>query len=111
MGFDYAMNAQSDDETLFDGIRDKFTKAGYELPKLIFWNVDAWNNAKIPMQENKNGLILLSGFSTNLMQMVCSSEINPQKALYEILNSDRYSIVNKVFPDVDELKKQLIKVN
>ena len=53
MGFDYAMNAQSDDETLFDGIRDKFTKAGYELPKLIFWNVDAWNNAKIPMQENK----------------------------------------------------------
>ena len=43
--------------------------------------------------------------------MVCSSEINPQKALYEILNSDRYSIVNKVFPDVDELKKQLIKVN
>ena len=73
------MNAQSDDETLFDGIRDKFTKAGYELPKLIFWNVDAWNNAKIPMQENKNGLILLSGFSTNLMQMVCSSEINLKK--------------------------------
>ena len=107
MGFDCAMNAHSDDETLFDGIRDKFIKAGYELPKLIFWNVNVWNNAKIPMQENKNGLILLSGFSMNLMQMICSSEINPKKALYEILDSNRYSIVDKVFPNVEVLTKQL----
>lgn len=107
MGFDYAMSAQSDNEALFDGIRNKFKKAGYELPKLIFWNVDAYSNAKIPMQENKNGLILLSGFSTNLMQMVCSSEINPKKALYEVLDSDRYSIVDKIFPDIKILTKQL----
>lgn len=107
MGFDYAMSAQPDNEALFDGIRNKFKKAGYELPKLIFWNVDAYSNAKIPMQENKNGLILLSGFSTNLMQMVCSSEINPKKALYEVLDSDRYSIVDKIFPDIEILIKQL----
>lgn len=107
MGFDEALETDCRDKTLFDNIRDTFKENGYELPKLIFWNVDAYNDAKIPMQENSNGLILLSGFSINLLNMVCSSEINPKKALFETLSSDRYSIVDKIFPDINLLNKQL----
>ena len=38
------------------------------MPKLIFWNVNSYYDNTIPMKNNKNGLILLSGYSTSLMQ-------------------------------------------
>lgn len=84
-----------DIDSLFETINKKYKKAGYEMPKLIFWNVSYYDNT-IPMKNNKNGLILLSGYSTSLMRMVCSTELDPFKALKEILNNKRYSIINTI---------------
>lgn len=84
-----------DIDSLFEIINKKYKKAGYEMPKLIFWNVSYYDNT-IPMKNNKNGLILLSGYSTSLMRMVCSTELDPFKALREILNNKRYSIINTI---------------
>lgn len=84
-----------DIDSLFETINNEYKKAGYEMPKLIFWNVSYYDNT-IPMKNNKNGLILLSGYSTSLMQMVCSTELDPFKALKEILNNKRYSIINTI---------------
>lgn len=38
----------------------EFEAHGYELPKLIFWNVCGRTNV-VPMKQNKNGVFLLSG--------------------------------------------------
>ena len=84
-----------DIDSLFEIINKKYKKAGYEMPKLIFWNVSYYNNT-IPMKNNKNGLILLSGYSTSLMQMVCSTELDPFKALRKILNDKRYSVIDTI---------------
>lgn len=84
-----------DIDSLFETINNEYKKAGYEMPKLIFWNVSYYDNT-IPMKNNKNGLILLSGYSTSLMRMVCSTELDPFKALKEILNNKRYSIINTI---------------
>lgn len=84
-----------DIDSLFKTINNEYKKAGYEMPKLIFWNVSYYDNT-IPMKNNKNGLILLSGYSTSLMRMVCSTELDPFKALKEILNNKRYSIINTI---------------
>lgn len=84
-----------DIDSLFETINNEYKKAGYEMPKLIFWNVSYYDNT-IPMKNNKNGLILLSGYSTSLMRMVCSTELDPFKALKEILNDKRYSIINTI---------------
>lgn len=84
-----------DIDSLFETINNEYKKAGYEMPKLIFWNVSYYDNT-IPMKNNKNGLILLSGYSTSLMRMVCSTELDPFKALREILNNKRYSIINTI---------------
>ena len=46
----------------------------------------------VPIQQNDNGVILVSGFSKNLVEMVVSSDIDPYKALVNVLNSDRYKI-------------------
>lgn len=79
----------------FELLAKKYREKGYELPKLIFWNVNSRTNT-IPIQENKNGVILLSGFSTNLMNLVISSELDPYKALVKELMESRYDVVDRI---------------
>lgn len=86
----------SDERTLFDTIRAKYARAGYKMPKLIFWNICGRTNT-IPTKVNDNGVILVSGFSTNTFKMVMSNKTDPYQALLEVLNSDRYAkIVAKI---------------
>jgi hypothetical protein len=82
------------DKTLFETISKKFKDNGYKLPRLVFWNVNSRTNA-IPMQENENGVALVSGFSTNVLDMVLSNEFDPYKCLINKLNSERYDEVEK----------------
>ena len=95
MEFDCASGG-SVDRALFEAISDNFERNGYSMPRLVFWNVNSRTNT-IPLQQNKNGVILISGFSKNLMDMVMSSELDPYKALVRILNSGRYSCVDSIY--------------
>lgn len=79
-------------KTLFESIGRKFTLAGYKLPRLIFWNVCSRTNA-VPMQENENGLVLISGYSPNAMKCVMSGKLDPYGALLDVLNSARYELI------------------
>lgn len=80
-------------ETLFETINKKYLDNGYKMPKLIFWNVNSRTNV-IPMQENENGVVLVSGFSTNVASMIMSSKTDPYEILLERLNSERYSKIS-----------------
>ena len=94
-----------DNKALFETIAEKYKKEGYKLPKLVFWNVNSRTNT-VPLTQNENGVILISGFSKNLMDMVMSSELDPYKALVKQLNLPRYEIVDKIFEiRVDNSKK------
>ena len=95
--YDHEAIAQ-EDEVLFECIAEKYKKAGYELPKLIFWNVNSRTNT-IPLTESKAGVILLSGFSQSLMEMVMSSELDPYKALVKVLEKGRYSVIDSVLEE------------
>lgn len=94
MHFDFATYGNED--ALLENIRRDFENCGYEMPKLVFWNLCGHSSA-IPLTENKNGVTLLSGFSKNLLKMVMSSKLNPYDALVEQLNDKRYSVVDKIF--------------
>lgn len=50
----------------------------------------------ISLQENKNGVILVSGFSPTIASMVLSHKNDPYEVLLEKLNSTRYEAVEKV---------------
>lgn len=77
-------------KTLFEGIARKYAQYGYKLPKLIFWNVTSRTNV-IPVNQNENGVVLVSGFSPNIMKMVMNGEIDPYKSLVKTLKGERYS--------------------
>lgn len=74
------------DEVLFESIKKKFAKAGYKLPKLIFWNVNS-RTGVVPLRENDKGVALLSGFSTTIVDMVMSDKTDPYEILVEKLEA------------------------
>jgi hypothetical protein len=80
-------------KALFNELADRFAKYGYKLPKLVFWNVNS-RTKTIPMTENEMGVVLVSGFSPNIMSMVMSDQTDPWLALKEKLDSKRYTCVS-----------------
>lgn len=80
---------------LFNAIAAKYEVAGYKMPKLIFNNVCS-RTGTIPITQNENGVVLISGFSKNIMQMIMSEEIDPWNALLSVLNGPRYDEVANV---------------
>ena len=84
MEFDMAMDG-STDQALFDMITERYKTHGYTMPRLIFWNVNS-RTGTIPITRNSNGLILVSGFSKTIVEMILTEELDPYKALTKILD-------------------------
>ncbi|MEK6881324.1 MAG: DUF2828 family protein, partial [Nanoarchaeota archaeon] len=79
--------------TNFELIKAKYGSSGYKLPKVIFWNVNG-NYKDNPVQENENGVALVSGYSPSVLKYVMTSEIvSPTEVMMEVLNSPRYRMV------------------
>jgi len=90
MEFNRALTNASDKD--FAIYKQRFESHGFKLPKLIFWNVMGRTNT-MPMIKNDYGVILMSGFSTNMIDMVISDKLDPTEALMERLYSERYNPV------------------
>ena len=99
MQFDHGTCGRTD-KSLFDNIAYKYENAGYLMPKIVFWNVAGSVNKTIPMQKNKLGVILVSGFSVQLLNMVMSGETDPYKAILKTLNSERYTPVANALKNI-----------
>ena len=77
---------------VFKVMDQKFKAAGYKLPKLAFWNVNS-RTGTIPCTYNENGVLLISGFSQNVLSMVMNGKTDPYDALIEELNKERYEAI------------------
>ena len=86
-------------EKLFQTFAKRYQKEGYQLPRLIFWNICS-RTGTIPIQENSLGVVLVSGFSLNLIKMVLSNQIDPLAALLEQLQTERYAAVEAAVRDL-----------
>ena len=102
MQFDAHTRSFNWDRSLFEEIASEYAEAGYQLPRIIFWNVYSSYGlgATVPMQQNDLGLILCSGFSINNMKMFMSGEVDPYKVLLEQINQPRYDAVEECIKDI-----------
>lgn len=89
---------QSRMKTIFENITAQYHKAGYKMPKLVFWNVNSRTNT-IPVTESDCGAILVSGFSVNVAKLVMSGKADPWSVLKDTLDSERYSLIDKALAD------------
>lgn len=84
---------------LFKQIEKKWNAAGYKLPRLVFWNV-ASRTGTIPLQQNDNGIALVSGYSPAIANMVFSAKLDPYEVLIDALNVPRYQPIEDAIKDV-----------
>ena len=69
----YRVDSSVSRQTLFTTIRKKWEEAGYQVPTLVFWNLNG-HRTTFPEIDSENGVIYLSGFSTNELTLVMAGE-------------------------------------
>ena len=76
--------------TLMEKIATKWQANGYEVPHLVFWNVEARQN-NIPMLGNGK-VSFVSGMSPSIFETIMSGKTG-YELMMEKLNSERYSVI------------------
>jgi len=76
--------------TNFAAAKSAFAKQGYQLPNIVFWNVDSRSEQQ-PVAQNEQGAILVSGASPQIFAMVQSGNLTPAAFMLDTLNRERYA--------------------
>lgn len=66
--------ARSSKDSTFEFYKKAFEEAGYELPEIVFWNVEA-RDTHLPVTQNEKGVKLVSGASANIFSDVVSGDL------------------------------------
>lgn len=74
----------------FDYARKAYEAAGYNLPKIIFWTLNA-RQRNIPVQATQTGAALFSGFSPAIMKSVLKGGMDPVQVMLDTLMNERYN--------------------
>ena len=98
-GWSFGNDWDAKQNALFTRIAEKWTNAGYKLPRLVFWNVNSRTNT-IPVQTNPNGVALVSGFSPAIAKMVFSAKLDPYEVLLDAINVPRYQPVEDAIKEL-----------
>jgi len=78
-------------ESVMETIERKFNAAGYRMPKLIYWNVDA-RQANIPMIGN-HYVSYVSGFSPSIFKSILTGKTGWDLML-EAIDCERYACIH-----------------
>lgn len=82
-------SSENDIETLLETIANRWAAAGYELPKVIFWNLNA-RTQNIPALGGRFSYV--SGLSPVMIETILSGK-DGYMLMLEKLNSERYAAV------------------
>lgn len=78
-------------DTAMKSFKRRFAQAGYDMPKIVFWNLHASSN--VPVKSTESGVALVSGFSPSLMTSLLSGNLEdftPENIMLETILSERY---------------------
>lgn len=82
--------------TNFKSAEKSFKAAGYKLPTVVFWNLNARYDNQ-PVKAHTSGAVLVSGYSPAILQSILSGEEIKEPTPFEImmnaLTSDRYNVM------------------
>jgi hypothetical protein len=81
----------------FDLAKRMFEAAGYELPKLVWWNLNARPDAtgNSPVRFDQRGTAMVSGFSPSIMKSILAAKnFSPRDVMLETIMAERYQAVS-----------------
>ena len=83
------------DDNALQAIERNYRNAGYEMPKVVFWNLNAsYGNA--PVKFNETGTALVSGFSPAIVKPLLSCDMDsftPEAIMLKTIMDNRYAVM------------------
>lgn len=93
MEIDRAVYGSSRNWLFYDQMKQMYTDHGYEIPNLVFWNVDSRNDV-FHADANRKGVQLCSGQSiTTFKQLMGCIGMTPVEMMLKVINSERYEAI------------------
>lgn len=87
------------DTRIMKELKSSYKKAGYKLPKVIWWNIQGSSGSKTtPVTFDKEGTAIVSGSSPALLEAVLSGDLDsytPLNVMLADLSNDRYKVTYK----------------
>ena len=81
------------DDSAQEMIRRKYEDAGYEVPKIVFWNLSPYGRDNTPVRFDDRGIAHVSGFSPAIMKTVLANDLEdytPYNVMVKTLMDSRY---------------------
>lgn len=81
------------DDSAMKMIKRKFAEAGYDVPNIVFWNLNAKDN--VPVKYDTRGAALVSGFSPAIMKAVLAGnteDFTPEGVMLKAIMIPRYDV-------------------
>lgn len=79
--------------TVYESAQAMFRKKGYELPAVVFINVNSWQ-MQAPVRSDQKGAALVSGMGTSAFKKKFDGNMTPMSHMLKVLMSDRYKEVH-----------------
>ena len=78
--------------TNFQNAQRLYAQAGYEMPKVTFWNLNGRPN-DVPVRFDQSGTALVSGFSPAIMKsLLAAKQFTPESIMKETILNPRYDV-------------------
>jgi hypothetical protein len=81
------------DDSAMQMITRKFKDAGYNVPNIVFWNLNASDN--VPVKYDTRGAALVSGFSPSIVKAIVSADTDqftPEGIMMKTIMVPRYDL-------------------
>ena len=89
MQFNGSVDAPND--RAFDMIKRQYADAGYNMPNVVFWNLNAHDN--VPVSFTEQGVALVSGFSPAILKSVLGGKsLTPYDVMMTAVDTPRYRV-------------------
>lgn len=88
---DMEFNSCTTGTGFYDTMKIKYEEAGYDLPSVVFWNVNSHQNIFHVAFDTK-GVLLASGASTAVFKsLISGATLTPEEYMLSVLNAERYN--------------------
>ncbi len=72
-----------------DELRAMYSRSGYRMPEVVYWNADPWSEA-FPVMTGVNGVRLVSGQNDVILRGMLAGKLSESAAVSSVLDSERY---------------------
>lgn len=79
--------------TFTEEMRKRFADAGYEMPKLVYWNVDSRKDTFLASKNDPNAILVSGQSASTFKNLIKGIDLSAYEIMVQTLNDPRYDCV------------------